>query len=164
MINHRIFSPFDTSEPYTRTIDDMGITLYWATVVYFKKSTVAEHLFSLVKDIQENYAYYRDLYYFTSSMFRNDNSFSIAVHMLNGFSNEGYAIKELPITGLLMSWDTNDIQEVNGINDITLYVEKPDAPGAFLLTRLKDTDVHIINKWAINRYTDKLIELYKEQI
>ena len=164
MSNHRIISPFDTSEPYTRTIDDMGITLYWATVVYFKKSTVAEHLFSLVKDIQENYAYYRDLYYFTSSMFRNDNSFSIAVHMLNGFSNEGYAIKELPITGLLMSWDTNDIQEVNGINDITLYVEKPDAPGAFLLTRLKDTDVHIINKWAINRYTDKLIELYKEQI
>jgi hypothetical protein len=119
---------------------------------------------NIVKDIQENYGYYRDLYYFTSGMFRNDNAFSIAIHMMNGFSNEDSAVQELPITGLLMCWDTNDIQKVNDINDITLYIEKEGHPGVFLLTRLKDTDVHIINKWAINRHADRLIDLYKEHV
>jgi hypothetical protein len=164
MINHKIFSPLDINEPYTRTIDDTGITLYWATVIYFKKSSIAQHLFSLVKDIQENYAYYRDLYYFTNGMFRNDNAFSVAIHMLNGFRNGDSAVQELPITGLLMCWDTNDIQKINGLNDITLYVDKKTQTGDFLLTRIKGIDAHIINKWAINRHADRLIELYKEQV
>jgi len=163
MVNHRIYSPIDEVPLYSKTLDDMGITLYWATVIYFKKSSLAEHLFSLVKHIEENYGYYRDLYCFTSSMFRNDNAFSMAIHTLNGFSTEEPVIRELPIPGLLMSWDINDIQSINDINDITLYVEKSGTPGAYILSRLKNTDVHIINKWAINRFSDRLIELYKEE-
>jgi hypothetical protein len=163
MINHKIYSPIDEVPPYSKTLDDMGITLYWATVVYFKKSSLAEYLFTLVRHIEENYGFYRDLYGFTSGMFRNDNAFSMAVHTLNGFSKEEPAIHELPIPGLLMSWDTNDIQKIDGINDITIYVEKPGLPGTYILSRLKNTDIHIMNKWAINRYSDRLIELYKEE-
>jgi hypothetical protein len=164
MINHSIYSPTDEGRPYSKNIDDMSITLYWATVIYFKKSSLAEHLFSIVKHVQENYGYYRDLYYFSSGMFRNDNAFSIAAHMLNGFSKEEPVINELPIPGLLMSWDTNDIQKVNNINDITLYVEKPNRKGTYLLTRIKDIDIHIMNKWSINRHSDRLIELYKDAV
>jgi hypothetical protein len=162
MINHSIYSPIDEIAPYTQNIDEIGITLYWATVIYFKKSDLAEHLFLIVRHIQENYAYYRELFCITSGMFRNDNAFSIAVHMMNGFNKVDPIIHELPITGLLMSWDTNDIQLVNGINDITLYVGKPANKGTYILSRLKDTDVHLMNKWAINRFSAKLIELYKE--
>lgn len=160
MINHSIYSPSDEVKPYTRMIDDMSITLYWATVIYFKKSQLAKNMFFLVKHIQENYGYYRDLYSFKSTMFRNDNAFSIAVHILNGYNNQELSIVELPIPGLLMSWDTNDIHSMNGINDITLYVEK-SIKGTYILSRLKDTDVHIINKWAISRISNRLIELYK---
>jgi hypothetical protein len=160
MINHSIYSPIDTVAPYSKNIDDMGIKTYWATVIYFRKSSLAEHLFSLVKHIQENYAYYRDLYYFSSAMFRNDFAFSIAIHMLNGFNDFESVINELPITGLLMSWDTNDIHSVK-MNDVILYVEKPDVKGQYILTRIKNTDVHIMNKWAINRHADELISLYK---
>lgn len=162
MINHRIYSPNDIVAPYSKTIDDFGITLYWATVIYFRKSDLAEHMFSIVEHVQNNYEYYKDLYSFSNSMFRNDNAFSVAIHTLNGYSANNTDIAELPITGLLMSWDTNDIKSINGVNDITLYVTNPKDVNSYILARLRNTDVHIINKWAINRFSDKLIELYKE--
>ncbi len=161
MINHKIYSPIDQETPYSKNIDDMGIKLYWATVIYFRKSPLAKHLFYLVQHIQENYLYYKDLYYFSSGMFRNDNAFSIAIHMMNGFNEFESVVKELPIPGLLMSWDVNDIHLVD-YNDLILYVEKPKVPGTYILSRIKNTDVHIMNKWAINRYSDKLISLYKD--
>lgn len=161
MVNHRIYSPIDQVPPYSKNIDDMGIKLYWATVIYFRKSSLAEHLFSLMRHIQENYAYYRDLYYFSNGMYRNDYAVSIAIHMLNGFSDFESVIKELPINGMLMAWDTNDIHSIAGLNDIILYTEKNKGQGDYILTRVKNLDVHIMNKWAINRHSDKLISLYK---
>jgi hypothetical protein len=80
------------------------------------------------------------------------------VHTLNGFREDNPVIHELPIPGLLMSWDTGDIFEVNGTNDITVFAEKQDK--SYYLCRIKNTDIHIMNKWAINRHSDKLIELY----
>ena len=161
MIDHRIFSPGSEKPVTTKYIDDFGIKLYWATVIYFKKSEFSEFLFSTVKHIQENYQYYRDLYYFSNGMFRNDNAFSIAIHTLNGFSDATESVVgKLPITGLLMSWDTDDIHSVPDVNDIILYTEKVGNKGNYLLARLKNQDVHIMNKWAINRFADRLIELY----
>jgi hypothetical protein len=161
MINHNIFTPGSDKEPYSKYIDDFGIRLYWATVIYFKKTELARFVFDTVRHIQENYGYYKQLYYFSNGMFRNDNAFSIAVHMLNGFTDSNTIIKELPITGLLMSWDVDDVYKVNGVNDITVYTEKP-AKGTYLLARVKGQDIHIMNKWAINRNSDRLIELYNE--
>jgi hypothetical protein len=161
MINHKIYSPIDQVPPYSKNIDDMGIKLYWATVIYFRKSPLAKHLFYLVQHIQENYAYYRELYYFNSGIFRNDHAFSIAIHMMNGFNEFESVVKELPISGLLMSWDVNDIHSLS-LNDVTLYVEKPEVPGTYILSRIKNTDIHIMNKWAISRYSDELISLYKD--
>jgi hypothetical protein len=163
MMNTQIYSPIDQVPPYSKNIDDMGIKLYWATVIYFRKSTLAEHIFSLVKHIQENYSYYKDLYYFSNGMYRNDYAFSIAIHMLNGFTDFESVVKELPIPGLLMSWDTHDIHSITGINDIVLFAEKDKQKGSYILTRVKDIDVHIMNKWAINRHADKLITLYRKQ-
>lgn len=158
MINHRIFSPGKDEEPYTKFIDDFGIKMYWATVIYFKKTSLSRSIFEIVRHIQQNYTYYRQLYLFSNGMFRNDNAFSIAVHMLNGFTNNEDLIKELPITGLLMSWDTDDIYTMNGINDITMYSEGKSSP---ILARIKNQDIHIMNKWAINRYSNNIIELYR---
>lgn len=160
MADYRIYTPSDCREPYYKKLDNMGIKTYWATVIYFRKSSLAENMFSLMRHVQENYKYFRDLYCISSSMFRNDYALSIAIHTLNGFSDTFTVIKELPIPGLLMSWDTNDIQNVNGVNDITLYAERSDIQGTYLLCRIKNIDVHIMNKWSINRSSDKLIGLY----
>lgn len=164
MIDYRIYSPIDDCEPYTKYIDEFGIKLYWATIIYFKKTDFAKFLFALVKHVQENYRYYKDLYCFANGMFRNDNAFSIAIHTLDGFEDsQTSVVGNLPIPGILMSWDTNDIHSVQGINDIVLYSEKLNSRGNYILTRLKNTDVHIMNKWAINRFSDRLIELYKKE-
>ena len=162
MIDHRIFTPGEAIDPYTKHVDEFGIKQYWATVIYFKKSELAESVFTTVRHIQENYFYYKQLYYFANGMFRNDNAFSIAVHMLNGFTDTNYVIDNLPISGLLMSWDTGDINDINGINDITVYVEKAER-GTYTLARFKNQDIHIMNKWSINRFSDKLIELYRDK-
>jgi hypothetical protein len=163
MIDSRIYSPASDKSPHTKYIDAFGIKQYWATVIYFKKTDFAEFLFSTVRHIQENYRYYKDLYLMSNGMFRNDNAFSIAIHTLNGYMNtEDSIVGELPIPGLLMSWDVDDIHSVQGINDIILYGEKLDSKGNYILARLKNTDVHIMNKWAINRVADRLIELYQE--
>jgi hypothetical protein len=164
MINHRIYSPVDNTASYSKLVDDTGVRLYWATVIYFRKSSLAEFLFEFVHDIQDNYTYYRELFCVSSNMFRNDVAFSIAIHILNGFSDEEHVIKELPIPGLLMAWDTCDILGVNNINDINLYVEKSTEKGTYILTKIKNTDVHVMNKWAINRHSERLIELYKDSV
>lgn len=160
MINHRIFTPGDATDTYSKYIDDFGIRMYWATVIYFKKTEFSKSIFELVRHIQENYNYYRQLYLFSNGMFRNDNAFSIAIHTLNGFTDSNYASNELPITGLLMAWDTGDVYKVHGLNDITVYYEK-ELTGTYTLARIKNQDIHIMNKWALGRIADRLIELYK---
>lgn len=161
MINHKIFTPGSDKAPYSKYIDDFGIKMYWATVIYFNKSELSGAMFDIVRHVQENYIYYRQLYSFENGMYRNDNAFSIAVHMMNGFTSNNF-IKELPITGLLMSWDVDDIYSVNGINDITVYAEKKEK-GTYSLAKIKNQDIHIMNKWAINRNSEKLINLYRNQ-
>jgi hypothetical protein len=159
MFNYSIVDTGSAEKPYYKYIDEFGIRQYWATVIYFRKSNIAEYVFNIVKHVQENYNYYRQLYLFANGMFRNDNAFSIASHMLSGLSSEEPVIKELPIAALIMSWDTDDIHTINGINDITLYAARP-CKELYTLVRLKGQDVHIMNKWAINRISDKLIEIY----
>ena len=161
MINHNIQNLSMLKEPMRPNIDAFGIKLYWATVIYFKKTEIAEYLFTIVKHVFENYEFYCQLYLIPNSMFRNDYAFSIAVHMLNGFSETNISIPQLPIGSMIMSFDVDDICKVNGINDITFLIEKPKENGVYLLVRCKDTDVHAMNKWAINRNSNKLIELYE---
>lgn len=163
MIDYRTLSPGSTDDAQTTFIDDFGIKLYWATVIYFKKTEFSKFLFSLVGHVQENYRYYYDLYCFTNGMFRNDNAFSIAIHTLNGFvDTDNSVVGNLPIQGLMMSWDTDDIHSIKGINDILIYANRKDVSGQYLLARLRNTDVHIMNKWAASRSADRIIELYKE--
>jgi hypothetical protein len=160
MINKKIYSPYETIK--IKYLDDLGIELYWATAIFFRKSPLAETLFLLVKHIEENYQYYKDLYGFRQGMYRNDNAFSIAIHTLNGFNSVNNIVSELPIPGLLMSWDVNDINQIHGINDISIFSEKENEKGNYLLSRFKNTDIHIMNKWAINRHSDTLISLYRK--
>lgn len=136
-------------------LNPFGITMYWATVVYFKKSSYTETFFNLVKHVKNNVAYYKDLYRWPGNLYRNDYSFSIAAHMMSGFVDKG--IPQLPTT-LYKTFDTDDIHKA--INDSTLimYLEKPRSPGDFILTKWCDVDLHVMNKWAINRISEELLD------
>ena len=136
-------------------LDPLGITMYWATVVYFRKGPEAESLFNIVKHVKDNRTHYSNLYKFNDSIYRNDYSFSIAAHMLSGFRDKGLA--QLPFT-LYKTFDTDDIYKARG-EKLYLYLEKANAPGDFMLTKWVGTDIHIMNKWAFNRISDHLLEV-----
>ena len=95
------------------------------------------------------------LYRWYGAIYRNDYSFSIAAHMLSGYQDKG--IPQLPIK-LYKTFDTDDVDQALDSNDLLLYLEKVRSPGDFILARWKGVDLHIMNKWAINRVSDTMIK------
>lgn len=134
-------------------IDEFTIPMHWATVIYFRKSDIAEDIFTLVTHIKEHYPYYKDLYNCAGGMFRNDYAFSIALHILNG--NMDSSIPSLPIEYLNNSFDTDDIFRVNSTNDIIMFCSKKENRSEHILGRFVNTDIHIMNKYALSRHLDE---------
>ena len=149
---------YERKDPSLARLYDMGITMYWATVVYFRKTEYVESFFNIVKHVKNNPQFYKDLYKWQGTLYRNDYSFSIAAHMMSGFVDKG--ISQLPTT-LYKSFDTDDIHSAVDKNTIIMYLEKPRSPGDFMMTKWQDLDLHIMNKWAINRVSDKLMDYAK---
>lgn len=145
----------DRNDPSLKRLSPFGIKMYWATVVYFKKSNYAEQFFNTVKHVRDNNNYYQDLYRWPGSLYRNDYSFSVAAHMLGGFVDK--AIPQLPIPSLYKTFDTDDIHSSPRKNEILFYLEKPKSLGDFVLCKWREMDIHVMNKWAINRVSEELI-------
>ena len=140
--------------PHLERISPLGISMYWATVVYFRKSEYTEIFFNMVKDVRDNKDYYKELYNFPGGIYRNDYSFSIAAHKISGYKDKG--IPQLPFK-VYKSFDIDDVHSASGLDEIMLYLEKPNSPGDFILTKWKGKDIHIMNKWAFNRISEDLI-------
>jgi len=146
---------YERKDPSLARLNDMGITMYWATVVYFRKTEYVKCFFNIVSHVKNNPQFYKDLYQWQGTLYRNDYSFSIAAHMMSGFVDKG--IPQLPTT-LYKSFDTDDIHSAVDENTIVMYLEKPRSPGDFMLTKWQGMDLHIMNKWAINRVSEELLE------
>jgi len=146
---------YERKDPSLARLNDMGITMYWATVVYFRKTEYVESFFNVVSHVKNNPQFYKDLYQWQGTLYRNDYSFSIAAHMMSGFVDKG--IPQLPTT-LYKSFDTDDVHSAVDENTIVMYLEKPRSPGDFMLTKWQGIDLHIMNKWAINRVSEELLE------
>jgi hypothetical protein len=149
---------YERKDPSLARLNDMGITMYWATVVYFRKTEYVKSFFNIVSHVKNNPQFYKDLYQWQGTLYRNDYSFSIAAHMMSGFVDKG--IPQLPTT-LYKSFDTDDIHSAVDENTIVMYLEKPRSPGDFMLTKWQGIDLHIMNKWAINRVSEELLEYAK---
>lgn len=142
--NWRDLSEFDR-------ISENSVDFYWATVIFFRKTSVNKTFFDLVKHIQENYYHYKNLYQLKGTTFRNDFAFSIAIHIMNGHSAGNFVV-ELPGT---MYYITDRDQLVE-LKDTTFkfLVEKQDSSGYFPVI-IKDSNVHVINKFSLNRIIDE---------
>lgn len=138
-----------------RRLNDHGIEMFWATVVYFRKCAYSETFFNNVKHVSANQNFYKHMYRWPGNLYRNDYSFSIAAHIQGGYSDRGVA--ELPVT-LYKSFDNDDIHSVDENLHLILFLEKTRSPGDFILTRWYNVDIHIMNKWAINRVSDNVLE------
>jgi hypothetical protein len=74
---------------------------------------------------------------------------------MSGFVDKGIA--QLPTT-LYKTFDTDDVHSAVSDDTLLLLLEKPRSPGDFMLTKWSGVDLHVMNKWAINRISDGLME------
>jgi len=161
MINRDIVSlnhgPTPTCE---RWLEETGIQLCWATCIYFRKSASAAMLFDLVKHVRQHYPYYSMIYGFPAKLYRNDYAFSIAVHMMSGFTRCD-DIATLPSPVLLTSFDCDELIDVASNNDLVFLMNDRIDRWRFTLTRTKGVSVHVMNKFAITRHAEKFISRYR---
>lgn len=122
----------------------LGVTappMLWATVVYFKKSHMAESIFSFMNVIKENWDYYSLLYRFRSGSYRNDFSLSIAAQTLSGFTTK---ITTLP--GTLHTMFSN-VEVVKVTGDEVVYMW--DNTNA---SKIVGTNIHCMNKLSLDKF------------
>jgi hypothetical protein len=63
---------------------DVGMPMWWATVMVFNKSRQAELIFDTMAMIRNNWTHYRNIYKNSVATYRNDHALSIALGIVNG--------------------------------------------------------------------------------
>lgn len=139
-------------DEFTR-VGENGIPFYWATVFFFRKNVNTELLFSLVQHVKDNWTYYKLVYQIHSTNFRNDFAFSIAIHMLNGFTDGTFAHR---LPGKLFYIRDCDI--LYGIEDRTMrfLVQKKNSTVDFTPVKTSTVDVHVMNKYSLLRQIENV--------
>ena len=84
------------NEVFERTLNKFGVfsmPMYWATVMFFKRSEYVSTFFDVMKMVQRNYVHYSQLYNFSPAPFRNDYALSITDLLMSGhFINDNNKI------------------------------------------------------------------------
>jgi len=119
---------------------------YWATVLFFRKSSFAKLIFDFLAMIRENYSFYSKLYKFEPAPFRNDYAVSIALSIAYG-----HRITSIPTIpwGLPTALTDIKVKQINE-NEFELEYEK------FFMNKLRSMrsivsnhDIHCMNKKSL---------------
>lgn len=135
-------------------ISDNSVDFYWATVVYFVKNKINDIFFNLISHIQDEWNHYRRVYQINSSLFRNDFAFSIAIHIMNGFTQGEYA---KPLPGKHLYTIDKDILWQIENDELMFLVEKANYLGEYTAMSTKGLNVHVMNKFSLDRIIDKVV-------
>lgn len=172
IVNDRLKSIWDTDEEFMINfshkdlaadrdafefvrIADHSIDFVWATAFYFKKSPWSKTFFDLCSHVIENYEFYKFTYQIYYPVIRNDYVFSIALHMMQGFTNKFRPI-DLPAT-IHYSLDKDELFEVRSDKDFLFLVQKKDCLGEYVPVRTTNQIVHVMNKYSLIRHAEKLL-------
>jgi hypothetical protein len=63
---------------------DVGMPMWWATVMVFNKCQQAKLIFDTMAMIRDNWTHYRNIYKNSTPTYRNDHALSIALLVVNG--------------------------------------------------------------------------------
>ena len=160
MINTDIVPLFAGEFIENKRVDESGITMAWATAIYFKKTKLPKYFFNIMKHVSENYLYYRQLYNLSGGLYRNDYAASISLHMLNGF-NEGVSdILPLPVNKIVTAKPEDQIISFPSVNQVKVLITKPEK-NEFVVNSIKNTNVHFLNKKTILENYDNISKLYQ---
>jgi hypothetical protein len=127
-------------------VSEHSIPFYWATVFFFRKTSLNELFFTLIKEIRKNWNYYTTLYQIRSTNFRNDLAFSIAIHMMNGFSSGVFASH---IPGKLFFTTDRDLLIESNNGSMHFLLENANSTGGYISVKTNNTDIHVMNKYSL---------------
>lgn len=145
---HRDITNTDRSE--LNTLGPASIPMYWATVVYFRKTEFTRQFFDIVRDVEHHTRRYYKIYQVDDKKFRNDYAFSIAAHEISG--HETGHIPRLPVD-LYMSFDSNLILSA-GKTGLTIAYSNS---AGLNITQWSDTDIHVMSKYSLARHMEMLL-------
>ena len=141
-------------------LNDVGIPLCWSTVIYFDKSPMSKIFFDMWEHVKENYDYYQSVYKFSTGFYRTDFAVSISMHLLKGFVDcVDDVFAELPASPMKYMAYKDDIARVDK-NGIVFFANDYKEEWNNILTYSEGENLHMMNKRAIDRHYDKLMELY----
>jgi hypothetical protein len=160
---HKTARYLEHQAPYLneQTLNESGIHHWWSTVVYFDKSEESQLFFDIWSHVKENWDYYHLLYQFPAGLFRTDFCVSIAAHIMNGFNNDTF-IHDFLGTDLINMDQKDDLIEIKDLNDWIFLAHDRKEQWKNILTRLTDTNIHVMNKRALSRNVDSILKTLKE--
>jgi hypothetical protein len=138
-----------------KKISDYSINFYWATAFYFEKTETTKIFFDLCQHILENYNFYKFVYQIDAGLVRNDYIFSIAIHIMGGFSNKVPPMK-LPCD-IYYTLDTDNLFDISEKNELIFLIQKKNLLGEYIISKTTNQTVHIMNKYSLGRNFDKLL-------
>lgn len=145
-------SDIDRGQEFTR-ISDTSSDFYWATCVFFRKTKTNKIYFDLLKHIMENWQHYKNVFQMNLPYYRNDHCFSIGIHIMNGYQQGDFA-KPMPGT-LYYTTDKSLLWEVKD-SELLFLLEKHNYAGEYVPVRIKGANVHVMNKFSLNRCIDEI--------
>jgi hypothetical protein len=135
-------------------VSDTGIHLMWATTVMFTKNETTKTFFDLVNYVRDNYQYFGDLFRFSTKQYRNDISFSVAKHIMDGFETD----LRFSLPPILTTMDKDSLYQVSDKGKL-IFLVSPMADTNFCATAVDGLDVHVMNKHSMIRNADALMRL-----
>ena len=158
MINSKhIDLAYDRENNEFQRVSEYTVDFYWATAFYFRKTLWTETFFNLCQHISENYDYYRFTYQISYPVLRNDFIFSIAIHIMNGFTNIT-SPEKLPAE-IYYTFDRDELYQVNPDGTLVFLIQKKNSLGQYTLAKTDNQNIHIMNKYSYNRNITNLLEV-----
>lgn len=121
-------------EPVPTVMGAYSLPYVWATVFAFRKTSKTQLFFDLVRRIEANYHYYKELFNVESRSYRNDYAFAMADIIINGFS-----VSNKSIPGPML----NVLQPIESITIQNNQVVIKDRESAYVIPRM---NMHVLGK------------------
>ncbi len=148
-----------TNLPEEEMISNFTIPLYWATIVYFNRDQFAKEFFSKINEIHKSYSYYKSLFQIDDSLYRNDYSFSIALHLMNGYVLAGPEF-EFPFKFIMVSTMDRVYRIDKGSTKFILHTRL--WPAQWHLFNVKGLSYHCLNKISLLMKYEQFLDIYAD--
>jgi len=117
--------------------------MWWATVVYFRRSRAAESVFAMMQMIETHWYHYSRLYKFDQDLYRNDYAISIALNTVYGHVPDSVPSIPWPLFTAFYDVYLNQLDQDRFQLNYVRMIENQQRHQRMIL---EDCDLHVMNK------------------